>query len=129
MYFDIKKLANDSIYHDKIVIMDRCVETIYAHAQLYGLGTEIIKNIFEDVYIRPDYYLFLDADPQVCYERILHRGETVETHEELHNLILLNEFYKSIIELLGIRLIDANGSPSEIHVNATLKVYQIPVKN
>ena len=115
MHFDIKQLTQDSIYCDRIVIMDRYVETIYAHAQLYGLDFETIKNIFEDIYIRPDCYLFLDIDPEICYRRILQRGETIGTHEKLHSLIELYEFYKSIVQLLGIKLIDANKTPSETH--------------
>lgn len=115
MYFDIKQLTDDTIYQDRIVIMDRYVETIYAHAQFYGLGPGIIRDIFEDIYIRPDYYLFLDIDPEICYKRILQRGEAIGTHEELHNLIKLNEFYKDIVKLLGIKMIDANPPPSEVH--------------
>lgn len=127
MYFDIKQLTQDKIYHDRIVIMDRYVETIYAHAQLYGLDPEIINNLFDDIYIRPDYYLFLDLDPEICYKRILQRGEVIGTHEELHNLIKLNDFYKSIVKLLGIKLIDANKPPSEIHQSIVqyLKLSQI----
>ena len=115
MYFDIEQLTQNIIYHDRIVIMDRYVETIYAHAQLYGIGPEIISNLFEDIYIKPDYYLFLDIDPEICYKRILQRGDAIGTHEELHNLIKLYEFYKSTIKLLGIKLIDGNKPPSEVH--------------
>jgi thymidylate kinase len=95
--------------------MDRYVETIYAHAQLYGLGPEIISGIFEDIYIRPDFYLFLDLDPQICYKRILQRGKAIRTHEELCNLIELYEFYKSIVKTLGVKVIDADKTLSETH--------------
>ena len=115
MYFDIKQLTHDTIYHDRIVIMDRYVETIYAHAQLYGLRPEIISGIFEDIYIRPDYYFFLDLDPKICYKRILQRGNAIGTHEELCNLIELYEFYKSIVKTLGVKLIDADKTLSEVH--------------
>ncbi len=115
MYFDIEQLTHNKFYHDRIVIMDRYVETIYAHAQLYGLEPEIISDIFKDIYIRPDFYLFLDLDPEICYKRVLQRGKAVSTHEELFNLIELHELYKSTVKELGIKLIDADRTPSEIH--------------
>lgn len=42
MYFDINTLL-------KIIF-------IYAHAQINGIKPEIITDIFEDIYIKPDFY-------------------------------------------------------------------------
>lgn len=115
MYFDIKQLTQENKYNDKVVILDRYVETIYAHAQFYGLAPGVIADIFEDIYIKPDYYFFLDIDPNVCYERILRRHKVLEPHENLESLIQLYGFYRNIVINLGIEFIDANKSPSELH--------------
>lgn len=115
MYFDMKQLAQNNDFHDKIVIMDRYVETIYAHAQFYGLTPDVIYDLFKEVYIEPDFYFFLDLSPNICHKRILQRNKPIEPHEELDSLVKLYGFYKSAVKAFDINLINADRTPSELH--------------
>lgn len=114
MCFDIQRLTNKEEFSDRIVVMDRYVETIYAHAQLHGIDTEIINDIFDGIYVKPDFYFFLDLRPETCYQRIKRRSETISKHEELSNLIKLDKFYKEIVKRLDITVIDGNKASLEV---------------
>jgi dTMP kinase len=114
MYFDIKRLTNKEEFKNKIVVMDRYVETIYAHAQLYGVDLNIINEIIEEVYVKPDLYIFLDLKPETCYQRITKRSKVMSKHEELSNLIKLDGLYEEIVKRLDITVIDGNKASLEI---------------
>lgn len=114
MYFDIQRLTNKEEFSDQIVVMDRYVETIYVRAQLHGIGPEIINEIFEGIYVKPDFYFFLDLRPEICYQRIKRRSEAINKHEELANLIKLNKFYEEIVKRLDITVINGNKTLLEV---------------
>lgn len=114
MCFDIQRLKNKEDFSDKIVVMDRYVETIYAHAQLCGVNLEIINEIFEGVYVKPDFYFFLDLQPEICYQRIKARGEVINKHEDLSSLIKLDGFYEEIVKRLDMTVIDGNKTSLDV---------------
>ena len=115
MRFHIQQLIQEYESRDEILILDRYIETIYAHAKLHGLSFDVIDEIFSEIYLKPDFYFFLDLDPNICYRRILQRGKVLEAHEKPENLTKLYSYYKSLVVKLGMELIDANKPPLKLH--------------
>lgn len=108
-------VANDknvfaTVLHNQGHITDlqwRCYETEYALWKLMCPEQQ------------PTYYLYLRADPQVCYERIQARGRVEEKGITLEYLTSLHDAYESW--LFGtevdapVRIIDANANIDTDH--------------
>lgn len=122
MYYSIKNLSENIKFDDKVVIMDRYVETIYAHAHLYGVSSSIIKSIFNDIYITPDIYVFLDLSPEICYRRIIERAKPIKLHEEPSTLRKIYEYYKNNLSDLNMRPFDASMSSIKLHQEIIMNI-------
>lgn len=111
----IENIANDVNNTNKVVIMDRFVETLYAHAELHKIDDNIIHDILDNVHIKPDFYFFIKLPYQTCYQRINERNERLALHETIESMEILAHSFEKLIGKLNMSVIDGNKNIQEIH--------------
>lgn len=100
-YHSIPYLSNRSKYHQAIEdIMSR---------------NEINRNA-----LRPDVTIFIDADPEVSYDRVIKRSSKKEIFDDLHSIKKLYTTYhdaKKYLESIGdnIYTVDGNQTIDDVH--------------
>lgn len=61
---------------------------------------EVLSSCYDLVDIEPDYYIYLNLDPSICYERIAQRNRFEERNISLEYLIQLDDRYKEELNKL-----------------------------
>ncbi|WP_089295387.1 dTMP kinase [Actinoplanes regularis] len=98
----------------EIAVMDRYAACQYASLRAHGAGpaAERRARLAYRLFPRPDVTFFMAVDPEVAQERIVRRGTD---HESLDYLAAADRAYRSLPEFAEFVVIDANGSPDEVH--------------
>ncbi|MFN8417857.1 MAG: dTMP kinase [Anaerolineae bacterium] len=105
---------------NKVVVCDRYYLSSLAYQTTQETPLEYVWSINKGSHI-PDLTLFLDADTKICYERIKHRGLSLELFEG--NLAEKRQIYEVAIRFLQtinnekIVKIDANGAIQQVLEN------------
>ncbi len=77
-----------------IVICDRYYFSSYAyHAQYIDMDWVIIANSLNAQILRPDLTLFIDVDPETCFERIASNRENFDMYEKKDILKAVRDNY------------------------------------
>jgi len=120
----VKKIINPNLTTDKIIIIDRYLDSTLVYQGIEGdLGVNILQEVMEKTIDvpRPDITFILDIDPQKAQERLNKRkketGEysnwdslKLEFHQRIRNYYLeLKEYFPE-----RICVINANQSETEI---------------
>ena len=80
------------------VLCDRYYLSSYAYHSVHMPMDWVIEaNRLAAETLRPDVHLFIDADPEVCMERIRKHRDTTELYETLGNLKKVKEKYAEAI--------------------------------
>jgi dTMP kinase len=137
----VKKIINPNLLADKIVIIDRYLDSTLVYQGLEGdLGVDILQEVMEKTINvpRPDITFVLDIDPQKAQERLNKRKKETGEYSNWDNLKL--EFHQRIrnhyLELKKyfperIYIINADRSETEIltEIRGIIKQVCSPQKN
>jgi 1-acyl-sn-glycerol-3-phosphate acyltransferase len=99
------------LYHEDAFSEELCSKALDILSGKHGCGKRdpIFKQFPELLTLRklnlthlhqPDAVIFLDVDPEVCVERILARGETVQAHENIGKLTKLRNAYRLVCDVV-----------------------------
>jgi deoxyadenosine/deoxycytidine kinase len=83
--------------------------------------TESEKNSYEILYDRmgwdPDYWIFLESDPDICYNRLKKRNGKGDSHITKEYINTLDEKYKNLHDKLKTKsfVVNADRPAEEIH--------------
>lgn len=105
---------------NEIAIMDRYAVCQYASIRAHAKTprperlnrAERRARLAYRVFPQPDLTFLLAVDPAVAYDRIERRGYD---HEEMAYLRAATAAYESLPEYAGFVVIDANGTPEQVH--------------
>ena len=91
-------------------------------------------NLFSD-YVhkigwKPDYYIYLRADPEVCFDRIHTRSRDAENGVTLEYIKLVHNMYEKFFHVLtdlGIKVftVDANQTPDRVYNAVNMILYTV----
>lgn len=103
----------------KIVLCDRYYFSSYAyHAQYIDMEWVIHANTLNAQILRPDATLFIDVDPEICFDRIIQNRNRLDMYEKMDDLKAVRVNYFKAFERLKaeetIILINGNGSIEEV---------------
>lgn len=103
----------------KIVICDRYYFSSYAyHAQYIDMEWVIHANALNAQILRPDVTLFVDVDPEICFDRIIQNRNRLDMYEKTDALKAVRANYFKAFERLKaeetIVIIDGNGSIEDV---------------
>ncbi|MBU2631227.1 MAG: dTMP kinase, partial [Proteobacteria bacterium] len=99
----------------QIVLCDRYYFSSYAyHAQYIDMKWVIQANSLNAEILKPDLTLFIDVDPDICFERIQNNRTHFEMYEKIDILKQVrNNYFKAFEALKGlekIAVIDGNST-------------------
>lgn len=97
----------------QVVICDRYYFSSYAyHAQYIDMDWIIQANSLNADILRPHVTLFIDVDPERCFERIKARGSSLEIYEKIDIMKAVRANYFKAFEMLKdeekVIIIDGN---------------------
>lgn len=87
----IKKALEEGI----TVICDRYVYSNFVYQGEFP--SRDIHKLIKDNILVPDITFFVDADPNVCIDRIVSRGKTLDKYESLDNLERMRNSYRNLL--------------------------------
>ncbi|MDI2034716.1 AAA family ATPase [Paenarthrobacter nitroguajacolicus] len=96
---------------DGLVVMDRHLHCQLALRQANGLRPGRLLRWLLERLPAPDLAVHFDVDPRVAHQRVMARGTDKET---LADLLAFRDAYRSLPELAGFVVVDANGTPDEV---------------
>jgi len=94
-----------------LVVMDRHLHCQLALRQANGLARGGLLPWLLEMLPTPDLTVHFDVDPRVAHQRVMARGTDTET---LSDLLAFRDAYRSLPELAGSVVVDANGTPEEV---------------
>lgn len=108
-----RTLLRRAVRHE-IAVMDRYAACQFASLRARGAGpaAERRARLAYRLFPRPDVTFLLAVDPAVARERIDRRGTD---RESIEYLTAADRAYRSLPEAAGFVVIDANGSPEQVH--------------
>ncbi len=103
----------------RVVLCDRYYFSSYAyHAPYVGMDWVIQANALNAGILRPDATLFIDVDPDVCFERIRANRDSFDLYEKIDILKQVRDHYFLAFEKLKgqekVILIDGNDTPAKV---------------
>jgi dTMP kinase len=105
------------------VVMDRYAYCQYASLRARGAhpAAERIARLAYRLFPRPDVTFLLTVDPAAAHDRIEARGYDTETMEYLRAAA---GAYRSLPEYPGFVVIDANGTPDQVHAKIVAELHR-----
>ena len=113
-FIDYVKVISPALRKDLVVIADRYIYTAITRDEANGVTRG--NNLFFSRFVRePDWVLYCDTNPKLCYERILKRGkrlfhtnrklkqDTSIENKELYYLELISKSYVETMDKLRER--------------------------
>ena len=103
----------------RIVLCDRYYFSSYAYHSLYmGMDWVIGLNAQNEAIMRPDLNIFLDVDPETCFERIKSGRNSFDMYEKIEIMKKVRDNYFLAFQKRGARenitVIDGNASPEKV---------------
>ena len=103
----------------EIVLCDRYYFSSYAYqSQFIEMDWVIHANALNAQMLRPDIVLFIDADPDTCFERIKKRGGPLEMYEKIDMMKQVRKNYFKAFEKLkneeAVSVIDGNQTADSV---------------
>lgn len=113
------------------ISLDRVITERSPLDALYVFGANMLTNgfmtgseyvLFKDYVNRigwkPDVYVYLRADPAVCYERIQRRSRDAEKHVPFDYIVQIHNMYENFVEKMDpsiqVFVVDANQHPDVV---------------
>jgi len=110
----LKNLILPAIEKGEIVISSRYFYSTFAYG-LIDCDLDWLRSI-NSSFPSPDITFVLNVCPEVCIERIIRRGKSIQFFETYETLKKVMENYKKIAAMFSdIRVIDGERLPEEIH--------------
>ena len=111
----------------EIVLCDRYYFSSYAyHAQHIDMKWVIHANSLNAEILRPDLTVFIDVDPETCFERIKARRSNFEMYEKIHIMEKVrSNYFKAFDALKGIEkivVVDGNGTMESVEEKIWMSV-------
>lgn len=121
---DEKNGLLQNIKKGRTVISDRYYFSSYAyHSVFVDMDWVIQLNKRCADLLKPDVTVFIDADPEICMERLNARRETLEMYETLGNLMKVRENYFKAFDKQknSEKVVVINGNRSEEEIASEIK--------
>lgn len=82
--------------------------------------TAVVQKAYEQVSWIPDVIVYLRADPETSYERMMKRGRVAERYVSLDYISQVHDLYEKVMQGWESRVIviDANRTPEEVYEEA-----------
>ncbi|URZ18156.1 deoxynucleoside kinase [Clostridium felsineum] len=103
------------IQKNDIVIMDRYIETIDFIVKNYKVDKRILNKIIEK-FQKPDIYIYLKVNPNICYKRIISLRKPGDG-EELHEIIAAAKYYDNNIKNYNFTVVNGEQTKKDIVIN------------
>lgn len=84
------QILERSVYSDRYCFAQNCFELGYINKLEWELYRDWFEWLVEQYTPRPDAFIYLRADPEVCYKRLLKRSRSEETNVSLDYLYSLH---------------------------------------
>lgn len=109
------------IDNKEIVLCDRYYFSSYAyHAQYIDMDWVIAVNSLNAEILKPDITIFIDADPETCFERIKKGRTSLEMYEKMDIMQRVRENYVKAFEKLegreNIAVVDGNQTAEKVEL-------------
>jgi len=106
----------------QVVLCDRYYFSSYAyHSQYLDMDWVIAINSINADLLKPDLHIFIDVDPERCFQRLKARRKTLELYEKIEVLNKVRQLYFTIFDKLAenehIVIIDGNGDEDMVEEN------------
>ena len=120
----------NKVEQGRVVLCDRYYFSSYAyHAQFIDMEWVIQANALNAQILRPDIILFIDADPDACFERIKKRGGPLEMYEKIDMMNHVRTNYLKAFDRLEndetVVLINGNQSIEKVAQSVWKQVKQL----
>lgn len=120
----------DRVEKGEMALCDRYYFSSYAyHAQHMDMDWVIHANLLNANLLRPDLTIFIDADPDTCFERIKKNRNRFEMFEKLDVMKKVRENYFRAFERLrhveNIALINGNASSDQVSEAVLTEIIKI----
>lgn len=111
----------------QLVLCDRYYFSSYAyHAQYMDMKWVIHANSLNAAILRPDLTIFIDVDPETCFERIKVNRSSFEMYEKIHIMKKVRSNYFKAFDTLKdiekIAVIDGNSTMESVEEKIWAKV-------
>lgn len=105
-------------------------KTLFQSETLSHMEYNLFSDYVHKIGWKPDYYIYLRADPEVCFHRIHIRSRTAEngvTLEYIKNVHEMYEKFTQVLKDLGITVftVDANQTPDRVQDAVDRILYSI----
>jgi dTMP kinase len=122
----VKKIINPNLITDKIIIIDRYLDSTLVYQGLEGdLGVDVLQEVMEKTIDvpRPDITFILDIDPQKAQERLNKRKKETGEYSNWDSLKLefhqrIRNYYLELKEYFPERICVINADRSETEILA-----------
>jgi dTMP kinase len=106
----IENLISPALERGKIIVCDRYIYSTLAYQGAVGLSLDWIEQINKFALV-PDIALFLDAHPEIVFERLKRKKSVMET---LQNQLKVREMYINIVNSGRLTLVNGDNSIGQV---------------
>jgi dTMP kinase len=118
----VRELINPALAAGKVVILDRYYFSTMAYQGARGFDPQDIRQRNEKFAPAPDLLLLLDLEVDIALARIGARGDGANEFEKRESLARCREIFLSLQEEPFVRVISADGTPTEVAARVLLAI-------